>query len=507
MTIKEIEEASGMQRANIRFYEAEGFVHPEREKNGYRNYTEEDLKILKKIKLLRSLHISLEEIKAMHQGEQSLSKTLEEHIARLTQQQEGLAKSQYVCERMKQDGATYEKLNTEQYLQVLKSCRPEVKEMEAWKEADIPEPVQVPFLRIFARLFDYLFYAVLWVLLVFLGHSLFGLTKEQVLYAMVFSTFMWMPIALVLEPQLLQWFGATPGKIILGLKVTYDLGERIPGDMAWSRAWRAICMVHDWQYRDVFQTIRIYEAMSDGKPLEWDYEANTTLELKDENLWRKIVLLAATVICLMSMVLAYRQMHMLPHQGNLTAAEFAENYNARLDFYGGTGEKIDETGAWVKEPHLGNVKYGMITSTKNGETRKFTQSGEPERVTIVEENGVVMEIGFFYETESETEKLSLYTGLMRQLALTFLESQKDYNVFTFKEWKQRESELNRVLPGGRGYPFHSGGDFQDGTCTIGELTLLWDVELKGYELWQDEYVAKEGEDTYYSVNFSVKKSE
>ena len=32
MTIKEIEEASGMQRANIRFYEEEGFLHPEREK-------------------------------------------------------------------------------------------------------------------------------------------------------------------------------------------------------------------------------------------------------------------------------------------------------------------------------------------------------------------------------------------------------------------------------------------------------------------------------------------
>ena len=37
MTLKEIEEASGMQRANIRFYEEEGFLHPEREKNGYRN--------------------------------------------------------------------------------------------------------------------------------------------------------------------------------------------------------------------------------------------------------------------------------------------------------------------------------------------------------------------------------------------------------------------------------------------------------------------------------------
>ena len=73
-----------------------GILHPEREKNGYRNYTEADLEILKKIKLLRSLHISLEEIKAVHNGEQELGKTLEEHLVRLTKQQEELGKSQYV---------------------------------------------------------------------------------------------------------------------------------------------------------------------------------------------------------------------------------------------------------------------------------------------------------------------------------------------------------------------------------------------------------------------------
>ena len=130
MTIKEMEEATGMQRANIRYYEAEGFLHPEREKNGYRNYTEDDRQVLKKIKLLRSLHISLEEIKAMHEGTKNLSETLEKHIAQLTKQQEELGKSQYVCEKMQRDGATYEKLNTEQYLLVLKNCRPEITEKE-----------------------------------------------------------------------------------------------------------------------------------------------------------------------------------------------------------------------------------------------------------------------------------------------------------------------------------------------------------------------------------------
>lgn len=72
MTIKEIEALSAMTRANIRFYEAEGLLTPRRSENGYRNYSDEDLDILKRIKLLRSLHIPLEEIKALHQDKEEL---------------------------------------------------------------------------------------------------------------------------------------------------------------------------------------------------------------------------------------------------------------------------------------------------------------------------------------------------------------------------------------------------------------------------------------------------
>ena len=35
MTIKEIENLSGMTRANIRFYETEGLLRPARNSNGY----------------------------------------------------------------------------------------------------------------------------------------------------------------------------------------------------------------------------------------------------------------------------------------------------------------------------------------------------------------------------------------------------------------------------------------------------------------------------------------
>ena len=65
MTIKEIEERTGMDRANIRFYEKEGLINPTRLDNGYRDYTQKDIDVLLRIKLLRSLHLSIEDIRAL----------------------------------------------------------------------------------------------------------------------------------------------------------------------------------------------------------------------------------------------------------------------------------------------------------------------------------------------------------------------------------------------------------------------------------------------------------
>ena len=56
MTIQEVEKLAGMTRANIRFYEKEGLITPERnEANNYRAYSDRDVEALSKIKHLRIL--------------------------------------------------------------------------------------------------------------------------------------------------------------------------------------------------------------------------------------------------------------------------------------------------------------------------------------------------------------------------------------------------------------------------------------------------------------------
>ena len=51
MTIREIEARCQMERANIRFYEREGLLTAQRLPNGYRDYTEEDVQTLLRIRV------------------------------------------------------------------------------------------------------------------------------------------------------------------------------------------------------------------------------------------------------------------------------------------------------------------------------------------------------------------------------------------------------------------------------------------------------------------------
>ena len=76
MTIKELEERLGLPRASIRFYEQEGFIRPARGENNYRDYSEEDLATLEKVKLLRQLGLPLDTIKKVQRGELELDTAL-----------------------------------------------------------------------------------------------------------------------------------------------------------------------------------------------------------------------------------------------------------------------------------------------------------------------------------------------------------------------------------------------------------------------------------------------
>ena len=61
MKINEVEAQVGITKKNIRFYEAEGLLAPRRNsENGYRDYGEAEVAILRRIKLMRKLGVPLD---------------------------------------------------------------------------------------------------------------------------------------------------------------------------------------------------------------------------------------------------------------------------------------------------------------------------------------------------------------------------------------------------------------------------------------------------------------
>ena len=122
MTIKEVEERSNMTRANIRFYEKEGLITPQRDPNGYRNYTEQDVDILKRIRLLRTIHLGLEEIRSLSEKESELTDVLLIHLRTLEKEQRDLEQSRVICEQLCRDQASYETFDPEHYFNLLKRC-------------------------------------------------------------------------------------------------------------------------------------------------------------------------------------------------------------------------------------------------------------------------------------------------------------------------------------------------------------------------------------------------
>ncbi len=101
MKINEVEAQVGIAKRNIRFYEKEGLLTPARNsENGYRDYGEEDVRTLEKIKLLRKLDVPLEEIRRLQQGLLTLDDVLRRHIIQLRRKEEDLATTETLCRRL-----------------------------------------------------------------------------------------------------------------------------------------------------------------------------------------------------------------------------------------------------------------------------------------------------------------------------------------------------------------------------------------------------------------------
>ena len=105
-----------MERATVRFYEQQGLISPRRRENGYREYSQEDVQQLLRIKLLRALGVSLEEIGEIQAGARSLPQALRENAYRLDSREQALIRAREVCRSIEEAGVSFAALDAPRYL-------------------------------------------------------------------------------------------------------------------------------------------------------------------------------------------------------------------------------------------------------------------------------------------------------------------------------------------------------------------------------------------------------
>lgn len=101
MKINQVEEIVGITKKNIRFYEEEGLIKPNRDsQNGYRDYSLKDIEILQKIKLFRQLDIPIEKIRSLQEGKLSIKACMEEQQIRLSHREHDISIMRKLCEEL-----------------------------------------------------------------------------------------------------------------------------------------------------------------------------------------------------------------------------------------------------------------------------------------------------------------------------------------------------------------------------------------------------------------------
>ena len=210
MKIKDVEKLTNMPRTNIRFYEMEGFIQPTRHNNGYRDYSEEDVSTLLKIKLLRHLGLSLDEIKLIHNKSINLNVLLKNHILTLSNSLDDTKSSLEICNQLMNENTSYDELNEYSHILINQTNKNKYyfNNPIIWK-------------RFLAKIFDLGFYYFIFIFGFALDTTITYFTSIDRYYRPLIDILGMLLIMFLLEPIILTIFKTTLGKFIFGLKLEF----------------------------------------------------------------------------------------------------------------------------------------------------------------------------------------------------------------------------------------------------------------------------------------------
>ena len=411
MNIKEIEQRSGLTRANIRYYEQEGLLRPARQENKYRDYSEEDLETLLRIALLRSLGFSIDEIRRLQSGELALSEAMRSRSDALGAEGQRLLAAQSVCETISREVTSYSALQPEQYLSALsgerKTPSEDVLETHSWR-------------RFFARSID---------------TALCGLPVTFLLYVVLRTVpgdSAWMDfliglvgwgVMFLVEPLLLARYGTTPGKWIMGITLTRPDGERLSYREGLERTVLLFCCGEAFSIPlvNIGFNIWSYHKYTRGRELAWEYGSVEHFAACSE--WKMALgYVGNWALCTVLSVVMLLTTYLPPCRGELTVAEFAENvnyYRERFDL--SERWRMDESGQWVENRQDNVIYFG-------------TSPGQPE-FTYEVENGVLRAVRWDYAAETD-ETVTVPLAELRMASYALGAAGEDVSLFTIYPFSQ-----------------------------------------------------------------------
>ena len=401
MKIKEIEELTGLSRENVRFYEKQGLLNPLRGENGYRGFTKEDVITLKRIKFLRSLNLSLEEIKAIHNQSDNLKDTLSKKINALDNQKNSLEVSSKVCKKLIDHDVEYSDLDVDLYLndidnQILNS--------------DVIPQVKEPVRRFIARLLDLTLYYSLIVIVTFISPFIdlnYSETK-LVTILMVISLL----IMLIVEPLFISLFGTTPGKSILGLYIK-DIDEN---KLTYSKAIQrtAKVLIYGMAFNiPIIGEYCLYKSylLCMNENLSWD--KSNIVSLKDKKGYRYVLSCVLLISLSFTNVFCTRTSMMPVNKGELTVSAFSYNFNTYADNYGFEDMfKLDRNGNWDDGTYASNVDSILYPDLQ------FRLS-----------NQNIQEISFSTTIKNTSKTPPNYQDIMSLIVVSYMKAQDSYSIF------------------------------------------------------------------------------
>ena len=382
--------------------------------NGYRDYSEEDLRTLEKIKLLRRLGVTIEELRALRDGKADLAAVLDRRLAEVGGQRAALGRVERVCGDLRQTGATFAGLDPGKYLADLDAPALPGEGGPWWDKVAapaLPETDRLPTVcsasrRLFARMFDeFLLFQVL-----FVGMCLarYNVDRANELAVGVGTTV----LLGLLEALSLHLFGTTPGKALLGMRLTGPDGRKLSfgaGLLRYVRMlWHGLGVgIPIWTW---FQMGRTVLRCWNGEPQPWDDGVAYIAKPFRGRYAASLILAVLLALTVGEAVNSWSQLP--PNRGDLTVAEFAENYNRQAEYLGfGAGTYLDETGQWQEEPRDPNT----VTL---GELFEIEPWDEARELHFTLEDGHITAITLTGTIENVEEGVDTPNGLVPRIVMS-----------------------------------------------------------------------------------------